>query len=288
CGEVIQPATAPAAPSEPKPLTSLLLAAILGAFVGLAGAILMERLHDPLGNRRAVEALIGGRHVLAELPRQRADAEFPAVRTPSSTMTNQLRVLHRTVAAERGGKVGVVLITSPRPGDGKSTVAGNLAAVMANTGLRVALIDADLHRPRLAELFGKAATPGLAEALTRAKPVDFQPVNDHLFLLAAGKATDPTGLLGDAGLVRLLAALRNEFDAVLIDAPPVQPLADAIVLASLVDAVLLVADPAQTTSAGLRDALDALDRVHAHVAGIVLNGVAGSGGGMVSYGDPAR
>jgi tyrosine-protein kinase Etk/Wzc len=222
--------------------------------------------------------------VLAELPRTPSGAPFPAVASPTSLMTNQLRLLHRMIAAANDGKVGVVQITSPRPGDGKSTVAANLAAVVANSGLRVALIDGDLHRPRLAGLFAKASSPGLGEALTRAKPVDFQPINDHLFLLAAGTADDPTGVLGDAGLPRLLSALRKEFDAVVIDSPPVRPLADAVLVAGLADAVVLVVDPARSSADDLRDALDTLDRAHARIAGVVLNGLADPRQATVTYG----
>lgn len=176
------------------------------------------------------------------------------------------------------GRLRTLLITSPLPGDGKSTVALNLASVLAEKGKRnVLLIDADLHQRTLAATLGLPDGPGLADCLEdNVDPVSILRRVDPLgfFLLSSG-ATDhnPAELLQTESLSRITKKLASLFDWVLIDTPPVVPLTDALLLSRHADASLVVVRADITPRDAVEEALSLLGRQH--VLGIVLNGAEG-------------
>ncbi len=177
--------------------------------------------------------------------------------------------------AERGR---VVLVTSSQAGEGKSTVAANLAHALAATGRRVLLIDLDLRRPVQHRMWGQRRVPGYADAVGQGGTPDvvgpmLQKTTDHdLSLLAAGtRLPDTLASLMSPALPRLLDYCVERYDDVVVDGPPAF-VADTAVLARHADLVLLVARPGLVHRAALRQATSALARVDA-VRGLVLNGV---------------
>jgi capsular exopolysaccharide synthesis family protein len=176
------------------------------------------------------------------------------------------------------GKLKSLLITSPLPQDGKSTVALNLATALAEGGKRtVLLIEADLYHPTLTEQLGLEGRPGLAEclegslnpvlALRRLEPLSW-------YLLSAGEPrSNPTDLLQAGALASVIQKLSAQFDWILIDSPPLTPLTDALSLARQANATLLVARKGRTPREALEKAIALLGRKR--VLGIVLNGVEG-------------
>jgi capsular exopolysaccharide synthesis family protein len=176
----------------------------------------------------------------------------------------------------------VLLITSPAPGEGKTTVSSNLAIALAETGRRVLLIDADLRRPSLHEIFALPNVWGLSSLLKRSKPVTECPFASiaqetavpGLFVVPSGPppSTGTSQLLHSCRVVELLGRLRTEFDSILIDTPPMLQIADARVLAPLADGVLLVLRAGQTPRETARAAINRLLGDHASLLGVVLNG----------------
>jgi len=176
------------------------------------------------------------------------------------------------------GKLKKLLITSPLPSDGKSTIALNLATALSERAKRtVLLLEADLHRSQLTEQLGLEARPGLSQCLEsglnpmavlrRLKPLDW-------YLLPAGKASrNPTELLQTEMLGVVMDQLTPHFDWILIDSPPVVPLTDTLSLRKYADASLLVARAGRTTQVAVEEALKLLGKQH--VLGILLNGVEG-------------
>jgi capsular exopolysaccharide synthesis family protein len=169
-----------------------------------------------------------------------------------------------------------LLITSPLPGDGKSTVALNLATVLAERGKRrVLLIGADLHHATLTEQLGIPGRSGLAECLEKGvKPFSVIRRIEPLgwYLLPAGKARgNPTELLQSGAVAEIKQELAQQFEWILIDAPPVIPLADVMALKQRSDASLLVVRSGRTPSDCVDRAIASLGRKH--ILGIVLNGV---------------
>jgi len=176
------------------------------------------------------------------------------------------------------GKLKSLLITSPLPRDGKSTISLNLATALSEGGKRtVLLIEADLHHPTLTEQLGLEGRPGLADCLEGTlNPVmalrRLEPLNWYL-LSAGDPRSNPTELLQTDALAGLLEKLSPHFDWILIDAPPVTPLTDALSLARQANATLLVAREGRTPREEIEKAIAVLGRQR--VLGIVLNGVEG-------------
>jgi capsular exopolysaccharide synthesis family protein len=210
-------------------------------------------------------------------------------------ITPRMRIVYQTdprgVAADRfrhirmrlrelwnTGKLKKLLIASPLPQDGKSTVALNLATVLTERGKKsVLLIDADLYHPVLIDVLGLKPGPGLAEclenglsplsALRRIAPLGW-------CLLPAGKPTvNPSELLHNGGLAEILHKLSSYFDWILVDSPPMTPLTDALALAQQTDASLVVVRAGRTPLESVKAVVAALPAKH--VAGVILNGVAG-------------
>ena len=137
-----------------------------------------------------------------------------------------------------------VLVTSSVPGEGKSTTAINMAIAMAQAGQRVAIIDADLRRPMVGEYLGLDRTAGLTTVLVGEATLEdlIQPWgDDELYVLTSGNIPpNPSELLGSEAMKTMIATLERDFDAVVIDAPPLLPVTDATVLAQRVGGVVLV------------------------------------------------
>jgi capsular exopolysaccharide synthesis family protein len=180
------------------------------------------------------------------------------------------------IRAERGLKS--VLVTSSAQNEGKSLVAANIAVTLAmQARKRVLLLEGDLRRPGLGGILGVGPLAGLGDWATTQRATTQQPINRFIYqlgklslwLLPAGKIESPTRLLQSQKLVDLFPRLRDGFDWVIIDSPPVLPLADTNLWARMADAILLVAREDITPRKALRKALDALD--NSRLLGIVLN-----------------
>jgi capsular exopolysaccharide synthesis family protein len=210
------------------------------------------------------------------------DTRLVAATTPNSIAGEQYRLLRtRLKRSEQGRNARAIIITSPNKGDGKSLTAANLALTMAQEfQQRVALVDADLRRPSVHSLFGIDDTPGLSDVLMGGATLDdaLVTVGEHrLTVLPAGLIpSHPAELLGSAALRRVLDTLRGRFDRILIDMPPVAPLADVAVASALADGVLLIVRAGVTPKPAIERALSGIDA--AKVLGLVLNDAGGSGG----------
>jgi len=195
--------------------------------------------------------------------------------SPKSAAAEQYRQLRtRLSLAEGANQIRSVLITSPQKGEGKSITSANLALTMAQElQRRVILIEADLRKPSLQHLFGLPEGPGLSDYLSGA--ADLKQVmkvlpDHHLTVIPAGTSpTNPAELLGSTAMRRLLDSLRTTFDRVILDTPPVLPLADVAILAPMVDGALMVVRAGYTPKPAIENALRAFDS--SRLLGVVLN-----------------
>jgi capsular exopolysaccharide synthesis family protein len=213
-----------------------------------------------------------------------------APRSPAAEAFRTLRTaLHFGLA---GRDVKVIVVTSPSPGDGKSTVASNLAIAMAQADQRVLLIDADLRKPKQHVVFEVSPTRGLGSVLTDRRPVEeaiLPNVLESLDLLPCGTLpSNPVELLNNGFFAELLNKLRDRYDRIIIDSPPVMPVADARVIAALAEATLLVLRAERSTRRLAQAARNELWRVRATRIGVVVNGIPqrrrASYGGGYGYG----
>lgn len=200
-----------------------------------------------------------------------------AHQSPAAERYRLLRT--RIKRAEAGRSVRAIVVTSPAKGDGKSLTAANLALTMAQElHQRVLLLDADLRRPSVAALFGLPEGPGLSDVLMGAADVEralaYLP-DQHLTVMPGGApAAQPAELLGSTAMRRVLDTLRGRFDRIIIDMPPVGPLADVHVVAPLADGLLMVVRAGITPKPAIEQALSGLDM--GKVLGLVLNAAEGA------------
>jgi len=278
--QLVRPAITPTSPAEPNPMRTLALAIIVGLLLGLGAAFLADYLDVSVNSAEDLERASGGLPVLGAVPQDNPPDNRPiAISQPKDLAVEAYRGLRTSVQfITMDRAIKVVQVTSALPGEGKTTTAANLAVLLVQAGKRVVLVDADLRKPRIHEVFVVDGGKGLTTALLGSEPeVVMQKVevgDDRLTLITSGPIpTNPSELVGSNRMRSLLSALRDEFDIIIVDAPPVLPVTDAVVLAGLTDIVIVVAKAHQTTDAQVRETVSTLARAGATLGGTVLNKV---------------
>jgi capsular exopolysaccharide synthesis family protein len=197
---------------------------------------------------------------------------------PTSTAADKFRLLRmRLDECWKAGKLKSVLITSPLPGDGKSTTALNLATALAEKKTRsVLLVDADLHHGSITQQLNLGPYAGLVDCLHgRMNPISairrIEPLGWHFLPAGRRDAGSPTELLQPQELSTLFQKLSSQFDWIVVDSPPILPLSDAVALRQHIDATLLVARAGSTPAKAVNDAIGLLGRKH--ILGLILNGI---------------
>ena len=203
------------------------------------------------------------------------------VANPRSPISEAYRTLRTNLEFSSLDKViRSMMVTSAAPEEGKSTTLANLAVTTAQAGKKVILVDCDLRRPSLHQIFNARAAPGFTDMMRDDTLMGKPPLQDtsvaNLRLLASGTIPpNPSELLASRRMGEVIAALQALADVVLFDAPPIVAVTDAAVLASKVDAVLLVVSAGKTKREHAKKAKALLEKVNAHLIGTVLNNVKG-------------
>jgi capsular exopolysaccharide synthesis family protein len=269
-------------PIRPRPQVDALLGLALGLLLGIGASYGLETLDTTFKSPEDVERLLG-LPVLAIIPqwrKQAKDERLPLMmdqqrRSPFAEAFRHLRTNLLYISPDR--PLRTIEVTSPGPGEGKSTAASNLAAAFAQVGKKVWLVECDLRKPSLAWTFQPKTNLGLTDLL-----VDGLPVHDavqrtfveNLWVIPSGtKPPNPAELLGSQKMKMLLAGGTNGADTIILDAPPVLPVTDATILAPSVDGVLLVVNMMKTPRDAARRARQQLEAVGARVLGVVINGM---------------
>ena len=274
-------ANRPSAPFAPKPRNNLAVGLALGLMSGFGLALLLDALDRTL-KTPAQGAHLFGAPMLALLPRRRdaATKQLVTVEDPLSQASEAYRSLRTAVRfLDPDNPLRTLLVTSPSAGEGKTSTAANLAIALAQAGERVVLVDADLRRARVAEMFSLEGAVGLTNVIRRQLPVKeaLQGWQDTVAILASGPLPpNPSEILGSQSMTALVDELSALADIVIFDAPPVLPVTDAVVLATQVDGVLVVARYGRTQRSLAAEAHRRLQGVGAHIVGFVLNGVPNS------------
>ncbi len=292
--EFVTPARAPASPSSPKPTQDALLGLAAGLMLGLGAAFLRDSLDDTLSSKEAAERS-GGGPVIAMVPmvnswRKRNRAVVASSAEPTSPAAEAYRSLRTSLQFTRQAQeLRTLLVTSPAAAEGKTSTLANLGAVFAQAGERVALVSCDLRRPRLGQFYGVEEQSGLTTVLlgqqTLEQALQQVPGYDCLWVLGAGPVPpNPAELLNGPKARKIFETLRENFDLVLVDSPPVLPVTDALVLSKYADGTLLVVAAGQTKRAELQRAAERFAQANSPVVGIVLNEVTKQSGYGSGYG----
>lgn len=274
---IVEPAAAPTVPTSPNSKMNLLIGTVLGLGLGLLLAMARTALDSKVRGEADLRRLTSS-PLLGGITYDREAAMKPLLTqvTQQSPRAESFRQIRTNLQfANVGHASKVVLVTSSLPGEGKSTTATNMAIALAQAGKRVALIDADLRRPMVADYLGLEGGAGLTTALLGTSSVDdlLQPWgNDNLQVLTSGQIPpNPSELLGSEVMNDLIDKLETNFDCVIIDAPPLLPVTDAAVLAQKVGGVVLVVGSGKVKTQDFEKALGSLQLVEAPLIGIVLN-----------------
>jgi polysaccharide biosynthesis transport protein len=283
--QVLVKGVEPRAQESPKPRQSAALAVALGMLLGIVAAIGLDFLDDSIKSVEEVERIGRGLPILGAIPaiadwRNRDIARLVTIEDSGSTASEAYRSLRTNVQfAGLRRDARVLQISSPVAAEGKTTTLANLAVTLSLAGQRVTVVDCDLRRPRVHEFFGMSNEVGFTSVLLGDHPLSHAlqhvalPNGAAISLLASGPLPpNPAELLGTVRVAELLAALVAENDYVLIDAPPVLPVTDAIVLASRVDGVVLVATAKVTGRRDLGKALATFQAADSPLLGIIVNG----------------
>ncbi|MEQ1827464.1 MAG: polysaccharide biosynthesis tyrosine autokinase, partial [Pirellula sp.] len=283
---VIDPASA-AIQVAPKLLTYLSFGTIVAGLLGIGLAILIDQ--SDLSYRTPIDI----QHslsvpVICKIPKIKSKKVLPGQtaspilvtafnpQSPASETFRAARTALLFTANQTNGKV--FLFTSPAPGDGKSTTSSNLAISLAQAKKKVVLVDADFRRPRVQQNFGIQIEPGCVEVLSGAKsldealrPCEFQ--TNLSILTSGGRPKDAGELIASTEFASMIAELRERFDIVIIDSPPILPVADSTSLASVVDGIFLVLRIRRGVMLAAHKAKERLDMVQAKVIGVIVNGM---------------
>jgi non-specific protein-tyrosine kinase len=248
---------------------------------------LLEYLNDTVSTSEDVRRMTG-LNLLSTIGRfSTGEKELAVFAEPRSAIAESFRVLATNLRFANIDKpLRTLLVTSPYPKEGKSIVAANLAAALAQKEQRVVLVDADLRLPRLHDLFGFPRSKGLSNALLSGNiDGNLQPTQSVQLRVLSGGHTppNPTELVSSLRMRKMLDSLSQDADLVVIDCPPVLPVADAATLAASVDGVLLVLRSGQTRGQAARQAVERLRQVQANILGVVLNEVPTHGDGYYHY-----
>ncbi|WP_255708920.1 polysaccharide biosynthesis tyrosine autokinase [Pseudarthrobacter sp. L1SW] len=285
----VSPAVAPTAPASPNIRLNLLVGGavglILGAIIGITRSTLDTKVRGEVEVRSITEApILGGISFDADAAKKPLLTQTRP-QSPRAESFRQIRTNLQFSHVNRNSKA--VLITSSLPGEGKSTTATNLAIAMAQAGQSVVLVDADLRRPRVDDYLGLERNAGLTTALIGEAEVNdlLQPWgDDQLWVLTSGRIPpNPSELLGSQAMRELIERLEEAFDAVVIDAPPLLPVTDAVVLAQQVGGVVLVVGSSKVKSKDLQKSLSSLELVEAELLGLVLNHMPTKGQDAYTY-----
>jgi capsular exopolysaccharide synthesis family protein len=277
--QVVDPVTCDRQPANIYPSFFLFSALALGALMAVATSFLVEaldtRVRGPIGAQNQ-----SGLTVVGQIPHMKGmkivgrngDPNQPQI---IAEAFRDLRSALLLFAGRRTERSKVMLITSPGPGEGKSTVSVRLALSLASTGSRVLLIDADMRRPTLHLQLGmEQGDSGLSLLLAGEQGNEPVPTSfDNLDLLAVGiRPPNPSEILHGKNLADALEGFRKKYDHIIIDTPPVGIVSDALTIAEHVDQILLVARDRHTKKSALAHVMVRMEMLRPKIIGILLNG----------------
>lgn len=287
---VVEPAAVPDAPVTPRKKLNLALGLLAGSVLGVSAAILRETLDTTVKSQDDLAAVIDT-PVLGRIGYDSNAPRRPLIiqddpHSQRAEAFRQLRTNLQFVDIDKAPKS--IVVTSSVPSEGKSTSCANLAISLAQAGLKVILVEADLRRPQISDYMGIESAVGLTSVLIgRADLADaIQPWggDGRLFVLPCGPIPpNPAELLGSQGMADLLKRLEAASDIVLIDTPPLLPVTDAAVLATLTDGAILIVRSGKTRREQVKAAGNALAAVGARVLGVVLTMVTARSSDPNSY-----
>jgi tyrosine-protein kinase Etk/Wzc len=303
---ILDTAIEPYIPIRPNKRLNIMLGALIGLGLGLGIVFVREYFDSSIKNVEEVEKL--GFNLLGTIPSidvesvelkrnkkwenegEEIESRLVTHLDPKSPISEAYRTLRTNLAFTRiDNSMKTILVTSAGPKEGKSTTVSNLAITLAQLGSKVVLIDSDLRRPVIHSIFGLDKDNGLTSFLLNNLPFEKvlqKSMLENLSIVTSGIVPpNPSELLGSKAMEEFVEKLKNNFDVILFDSPPIIAVTDAAILCSRVDGVFLVVSAGSTNKDAIVRARSLLDNVNARVLGALLNNVEIGGAFSSSYYD---
>jgi non-specific protein-tyrosine kinase len=275
---IAEQADPPFNPIRPRILTNTALASVLGAMIAVAGILLIDALDDTIRDTDEVDRYLK-LPVLGVIRKiDETNRPITAIK-PRAPVSEDFRSLRTNIQfASVDYPLGTILVTSPAPADGKTTISVNLSIILTQGGRKVSLVDADLRRPAIHEQLGLNNRWGLTslfmEESVRLNSLLRKNKSSGLSVMTSGKLPpNPAELLGSDKMMQIITKINQQSDVIIFDSPPLTVVTDAVVLSKRVDAVILVINSGKTKVAAAQRAVEQLRRVGANLIGVVLNNV---------------
>lgn len=281
---ILNAAETPSSSFSPSWVRNLALALVAGGILGVGASLILETLDDAVLRKRDLESAADGVPVLGLVPaphrgRFGLKPKRDLITSRTGAFTEAFRSLRSAIELGQaaGEEIRSILVTSANASEGKSTVVAHLAVSFARSGANVLVIDADMHNPTQHQLFGIANSNGLADELANignAEIITEQASGEGLLSVipAGASASAPAELLRSLEAQEFIQKLSFAFDLVIIDSPPLRPVADTLPIARIADATLLVAMRGTTNASEVNEAMELLARAQTRPLGSVLNG----------------
>jgi capsular exopolysaccharide synthesis family protein len=281
-GDVILPATTPLSPSSPKYPVNAAVGLFFGLFAGVLLAFVRDRSDDRIHERRDLAMYLPA-PVMASIPHIKRRPHVPATTLvtewdPNGPAAEAYRTARTGVLAMVGTRdVKVIAIASPMEQEGKTTTSANLATSLGHADTRVVVVSADVRKPQVHTYFGVANELGLTDVLNGGEDLSYVVARSsipNVWVLPGGRPPSrPAELLQSAAMKTALDALREEFDIVILDCPPILGLSDTLALSPLADAMIMVVQAESSRGSAIVEASEQLQRVGVHIDGVILNNV---------------
>jgi len=296
---IVDPARPPLYPVKPKKKLNLILAGIIGLMLGVGIAFVIEYMDNSVRGPEEVERL--GLPLLGTIPTIEIEEEDEKERLklrpsngdqeakelsgrlvahfrPKSPISEAYRTVRTNIQYSRPDQPPrVILVTSPGPGEGKSTTVANLAITFAQLGNRTLLVDADLRRPIMHRIFNLDRSRGLTNCIVgreRLEDVVHSTAIENLYVMACGPLPpNPSEILGSDAMKQLLKQMSGQYEAVLLDSPPTLAVTDAVVLSTEVDGVVMVLRAGRTDRQAALRGYASVEKVGGKILGVLLNGI---------------
>lgn len=292
--EILEPALVSESPSHPQKSKIMAMALILGLLAGGGLAVLRDFMDQTLRSGEEISAVLG-LSVLGVVPAMPQRETIPArgqkvYRQPDVPEAEAFRTIRTAIFfGAPKDRAKTLLVTSPAAGDGKSTLASNLAIAMAQAGQKTILLDADFRKPMQHTIFEAQNDRGglsavLAGQMKLGLAIQATSVKGLSLLSCGPRVANPSEILNSGRFTAILERLGEAYDRIVVDAPPVTAVADAQILGAVCDVTILVLRAGKSTRKIGQRAIDGLQRVGAHLLGAVVNDVARSGDRYGYYG----
>ncbi len=282
---IVDRAEVPQKPVKPRKKLNILLALIVGLSLGTGMAFFLEFMDNTIKIPEDIKRYLNIPYLgpvpvfaMDGNPDKEVHKELVTVHSPKSTASESYRGIRTGILfSSAESEPQAIMVASAGPLEGKTITAANLAITMAQSGSKVVILDCDLRRPRMHNMFGITRDQGITNLLVEKKDIKDAVCRtriSNLYIIPSGPIPpNPSEILGSRRMNELIEVLRQDFTRIIIDTPPITAVTDAVVLAKSVDGVVLVIRANDSAKDIVKNGLGQLQSVGAHMLGAVLNGV---------------